>query len=247
MNNKQLIDKKNIQQECRGKFIEIEHIKNKLDWTQATMFEKAIGLKFEDKEKQKNIEKYKKTFQRKNWEKEIATEKTLETLKELLNLIYQTEAYTGKEPNYPDLSLEETREIKEKKISTEEVKSNYKKDYTQNYEKISMQQIQKDCHNIIKQLETIRKELNWTLSTMLKEAFILNKEKDILIKKYRKQFERKAWKKCTATKKTLISLKKLLDLVETTNDYYNSPCNTTGVKKSDVDRLRRIEFPANCY
>ncbi|SMN00423.1 hypothetical protein SPONL_1304 [uncultured Candidatus Thioglobus sp.] len=225
------MNKQEIQTKCKEAFIEIEHIKNKLGWTQTTMFESTFE---EEEEKQTLIEKYKKTFQRKNWVKGKATRGTLKSLKDLLCMIYKTDLYTTGELNLPVLSLDETKKVSDLGLTEKEIEVRYKQEYLKEPKKRSKQEVQDGCKKIVEKIDEIKSKFKWT-QKMIFDLLGLN---NIEVYKYKKQIQRTLDNRSFVTIKTLISLKKLINLIESLHKVDNSEFNSKGYTSIEVSRLK---------
>ena len=87
--------------ECRAIYDEIRDLQKHLGWSQKQLCEAAglvmcddeIGIVDEKETIKKLQDQVKKMFQRKNWERNKSTEKTLAQLEQLRNAIYRTDKY----------------------------------------------------------------------------------------------------------------------------------------------------------
>ncbi|MCH9757619.1 MAG: hypothetical protein K0U19_00745 [Proteobacteria bacterium] len=92
---------KEIDTQCREIYEEIKFTcEKKLRLNFRELCEKAFNkMQYEDdilddpREEKKYYEKYKKIFDRKNWENETATKRTLHNLEELRGAVYKTDEY----------------------------------------------------------------------------------------------------------------------------------------------------------
>ncbi len=92
----------NVNDDCKEIYEEIISTCDLLHWSENTLFQKCYYTHTEGenyteeeevKEQIKFCDKYKKMFQRKNWEKSKATKRTLSALEALRDALYKTEEY----------------------------------------------------------------------------------------------------------------------------------------------------------
>jgi GTPase involved in cell partitioning and DNA repair len=110
-----------IQTECQETFEQIQQIQEMLDWTDNNFYEKthiALLEEYDDfvndenEQLKKFKDKTKKMFSRKSWTKSKASSATLQSLKEILNAVYQCDDYRYSEINGSSLSLESRKRHK---------------------------------------------------------------------------------------------------------------------------------------
>jgi GTPase involved in cell partitioning and DNA repair len=110
-----------IQIECQETFEQIQQIQEILKWTNSNFYEKthiALLEEYDDfasdenEQLKKFKDKTKKMFSRKSWAKSKATNATLQSLKEILNAIYQCDDYRYSEINGSLISLESRKRHK---------------------------------------------------------------------------------------------------------------------------------------
>lgn len=105
-----------IAEECRAIYEEICDLQKHFGWTQKQLCKRIAAPiradyrvdyvgESEEETAERLHAKFKKMFQRKNWECNKATGRTLEQLKQLRNAIYHTDAYRRSELHESEIPL----------------------------------------------------------------------------------------------------------------------------------------------
>ena len=111
--NSPLLKKRKINDECYRLYEEICYLQAHFKWSLAELCKEVYvaghdndHFSEENDEIIKMREQVKKMFQRKNWEKNKATKRTLHTLENLRDNIYRTDAYRDSDLAESDLPIE---------------------------------------------------------------------------------------------------------------------------------------------